>query len=262
MGLFNKLFKDKSKQNDPDNTRLLELINIYWKQNGKGDTYKNVVLELMNGNSFLMFPTKNGLKAETTGWTVFQQNAIIKLSSVVNLDGLKVLGAFTDEQAMLNWTKKPTEYTSMRSQAVLQICEENNINRIVINTDQPNMFVIEHSKENVKEYQIKQDTDVQLGTPNKPLSGSITKKLLDNFKTNNAILEVYQYGQTKEHEFSIVLGFKLSVYSENSKQAVINAVQSAMQNETPDQFLDLFFIESEDWYDMIKGVQNSLLYKR
>lgn len=261
MGLFDKIFKRKPSQGDPDNSRLLELINIFWKENERENSYKNVVLELMNGNSFLMLPTENDSVHETNDWATTQQGATVNLASVINLDGLKVLGAFTDEQAMLSWTKRPNEYTSMRSQDVLKICEENNINRIVINSDQPNMFVVERGKENTKEYEIKKDADIQLGTPNRPLSNSIIHKLLDNFRNNDTVLEVYQYGQTKHREFSIVLGFRLSVYSDNAKQAVINTVQNALQNETPDQTLDLFFIDTEEWYDMIRKVENSLIYK-
>jgi hypothetical protein len=56
MGILNKLFSSKKEPAEPDNSTLLQLLDIYWKSNGEGDSYKNVVLELMNGNSFLMFP--------------------------------------------------------------------------------------------------------------------------------------------------------------------------------------------------------------
>jgi hypothetical protein len=59
MSLLNKLFRKNSDPDNPDNTKLIGLLEIYWKSNGAGDSYKNVVLELMNGNSFLIFPTQN-----------------------------------------------------------------------------------------------------------------------------------------------------------------------------------------------------------
>ncbi len=92
MGLFNKLFRDKSKVDNPDNTRLLALLDKYWKEDGKGDTYQNVVLELMKGNSFLMFPTLNEPDTDPENWTPAEKDKMIKLASVVNLDGLRVLG--------------------------------------------------------------------------------------------------------------------------------------------------------------------------
>lgn len=262
MGLFNKLFGNKTKTDNPDNTKLLSLLNKYWKENGAGDTYKNVVLELMNGNSFLMFPTQNDTNTDPDKWTTAEKDTTLKLASVVNLDGLKVLGAFTDEQALLAWTKKPSQYTAMRSKDVLKFVQDNGMDRIVINSDQPNMFVLERSIENVKEHTIKQDTKVQLGTPNRPLNKPITQKLIDNFKKDTTVSEVYQYGQTKDGEFSIVLGFKLTSNSDNAKKAAINAVQNALQGETLDQPLDMFFIETDSWYESIRKIENSLLYRQ
>jgi len=262
MGLFDKLFGNKTKTDNPDNSRLLALLDKYWKENGAGDTYKDVVLELMNGNSFLIFPTQNDSDTDPDKWTTAEKGTILKLESMVKLDGLKILGAFTDEQALLSWTKKPSQYTAMRSKDVLEFVEDNGMDRIVINSDQPNMFVLERSRENVKEHNVQQDTTVQLGTPNRPLSNSITKKLIDSFKKNDTISEVYQYGQTKDGEFSIVLGFMLTVNSENAKKAAINIVQNALRNEKVDYLLDIFFIEAEDWYDKIRRIENSLLYSK
>lgn len=262
MGIFNLFKKNNPPTGNPDNIKLLRLLEKYREENGKGDTYKNVLLELTNGNSFLMFPTQNDSNTDPDKWTMAEKNTTLKLASVVNIDGLKVLGAFTDEQALLAWTKKPSQYTAMRSKDVLKFVQDNGMDRIVINSGQLNMYVLERSRENVKEHTIEQDTKVELGTPNKPLNNSITKKLIDNFKKDTTISEVYQYGQTKNGEFSIVLGFKLTSNSENAKKAAINAVQNALQNESLDQLLDLFFIETESWYNSVRNIENSLLYKK
>lgn len=262
MGIFNKLFGNKAKTDNPDNSKLLGLLGEYLKNNGSGDTYKNVVLELMNGNSFLMFPTQNDANTNPDQWTIAQNDTTLKLASVVNVDGLKVLGAFTDEQALLAWTKSPCQYTAMRSQDVLKFAQENGIGRIVINSDLPNMFVLERSKENVKEYTIDQGSNIQLGTPDRLLSESIARKLIDSFRKDNAISEVYQYGQTADGGFSIVLGIVLTTNSENVKGTIFNIVQNALHNETLDQNLDVFFIETESWLNSVKSIQNSLLYKK
>jgi len=102
---------------------------------------------------------------------------------------------------------------------------------------------------------------VQVGTPNNPLDRVILKKLIDQFQRVETIDEVYQYGQSKNNEFSIVLGFKLLTNSENAKTASINAVQTALQGEKIDQLLELFFIEDDGWYQEIRNVENSLFYK-
>lgn len=261
MGLFNKLFPDKSKPNNPDNSRLLGLLDTYWKENGKGDSYKNVVLELMNGDSFLMFPTKNDFKTYPNNWTTTEKEMTFKMQSLLNVDGLKVLVAFTDEQGLMTWVKKPTEYTAMRAQDILKFARDNDVSRIIINNDLPNMFVVERDKGDVKEHQIKKDTKIQVGTPDRPLNNLITQKLIDNFKKDKTISEVYQYGQTKDGEFSIVLGFKLTTYSDNAKKAAIYSVQDAIQNQTMPTPLDIFFIETEEWYDRVKDIEKALLYK-
>lgn len=261
MRLFDKFLSSKHKHRTPDNSRLFELLNIYQKLNGQGDSYKNVVLELMNGNSFLILPSQND-NQNPEGWTTLEKEKTLNLTCIFHLDGLKVLGAFTDENALLSWAKQPTEYTAVSSKDVMKLCEENLIERIVINSDLPTMFVLERNTENINKYTIPEDTTVQIGIANRPLSNIIIKKLSDNFKRIETIKEVYQYGQTKNNEFSIVLGFKLSENTENAKISCINSVQNALQGEKIDQLLDLFFIEDEGWYDTIKNTQDSLIYTR
>ena len=234
---------------------------MYWKSDGKGDSYEKVVLELLNGNSFLMFPTANEKYTEPQEWSTIKDRDVLKMASIVNVDGLKVLGAFTDEQAMLSWTKKPTEYTAMRSQDVLKLCENNGFDRIVINTASPNTFVIERNKK-ATTHHIKENSTVQVGTPDKPLSRDLINKLIDNFRKNEVILEVYHYGMTKEKEFSLVLGFKLSSISDEAHKAAIYAVQDVVSGQNLDQPLDIFFLEKDEWYARVKQIQNALIYEK
>ncbi len=178
------------------------------------------------------------------------------------MDGLKVLGAFTDEESLLSWAKKPTAYTALESKAVLELCEKELIERIVINSDLPTMFVLERDRENIETLTIEQETKVQVGSPNRPLEKSIIQKLIQNFQRIDVISEVYQYGQTRNDEFSIVLGIKLSTNSENAKTATINAVQNALKDENINQLLELFFIEDKGWYQTIKNIEDSFVYKK
>ena len=84
MGLFTKLFKNKA---NPDNQQLLKLLGIYSSTNTQ-ESYYNVYQELMNGNSFLMFPTKNKRYSKGDEWTTVEKESILKVASVVNIDGL------------------------------------------------------------------------------------------------------------------------------------------------------------------------------
>lgn len=256
MGLFDALFGNKPKTAKSKNSRLFELLKVFQKQNGKGDSYRNVVLELMNGNSFLLLPSKNDGK-NSNYWTTAKKDTTLKLTCIYILDGLRVLGAFTDENALLSWAKKPTEYTELSSKDVMKLCDEYLIDRIIINSNLPTMFVLEKNTANIKS-----GTNVQVGVSNRPLGNRITAKLIDKFKQVDTIDEVYQYGKTKDNEFSIVLGFKLLTNSDNAKTATINAVQTALQGEKIDQILDIFFIEDENWYQIIRNIDKSFLYKK
>ncbi|WP_116787086.1 SseB family protein [Flavobacterium psychrotrophum] len=264
MGFFQKLFgKDQVPQNsetEPDNNRLIKLIHIYNKTN-QSDDYKKVLDELITGNSFLLLPSVND-GTFGSDWKTLKKGTTLNLTSVYNVDGLKVLGAFTSESTLENWAKQGSHYTAMVSKDVISFCEENQIDRVVIDNDTDTFFVLERNRENIKTVTIEKDTQVQLGTPSRPLNSQIIRKLNDQFKRVSTIKEVYQYGQTRDGEFSIVLGFKLSIISENSRTAAINSVQSALKDEAIDQLLDLCIITDEGWYNTIKGIENSLIYNK
>jgi hypothetical protein len=264
MGLLKKLFGAKSEVKEanpnPDNTKLIFYINNWW-ENRSDKNYKIVVDEILNGNSYLLLPTINDPTSTNTDWQIADADTTLNLTSCFNLDGLKVLGAFTDEKALVAWAKKPTHYTSLKSDAVISICEQNNIGRVVINSGSPNMFVLERNR-NMQNYSIKKDTTVHIGTPSKPLNDQIIQKLIARFEENDNIEGAYQYIQELNGEISIMIGIKLFKESENGQTAVLNAVQDAMKDEKSEQFVDVFFIENAEWLDVISNVNDSLFYKK
>lgn len=129
-----------------NNTKLLDLINTYYKEEGKGDSYMNVIQELMNGNSMLLLPSANDTPEEQKALTEAGHTKTLKLSSVFNHDGMRVLCVFTDEETLSDWAKKPMPYKMLASKDVLKLCEMSEIQRIVINTGTPTMFVLEQNK--------------------------------------------------------------------------------------------------------------------
>jgi hypothetical protein len=262
MGIFKKLLSSQSKPENPDNSKLLSLIDIYWKSEGKGETYKNVVLELMNGNSFLILPGSNGFEGGSNRWITTDEKKKLSLSSIYNLDGLKVLAAFTDERALLDWAKKPCAYISMRSQSVLQLCEENGISRIIINNNSSNTLVLEKDRSANEEFTIREKEKLLLGIPDTPLDKSIIEKLITRFRNLDNIQEVYHYGQTKDNKFSLVLAFTLAKISENGKKAIIDAVGDAIANEILQYPLDVFFIETEEWKKQVSLIEGASIYRR
>ncbi len=261
MKIFQRFFDRTSKPDRPDNTKLLQLLDIYWKADGKGNTYEKVVLELMKGNSFLLLPGPNEFGKQGGGWMTTKEAMTMKLSSLYTLDGLKVLAAFTDEKALLDWSKRPCPYTSIRSQDVLELCKANGIVRIVINNNSSNTFVLEKARQDTKEYEIPANSEVRIGVPNTPLNPFLLEKMVTRFSDLDNIKRVYHYGQTKGNEFSLVFGFELTKSSQNGKKAVIDLVRDVIGNEELPQPLDIFFIETEEWGRQIRAIEGGLIYE-
>lgn len=260
--LFGSVEKSQPVQQDknPENTRLNYLLDIYGRHPSI-DNYKAVMQEILEGNSFLLLPSVNG----TTGsghWETLETGSMLTLASVFNLDGLKVLGAFSDEKSLLNWSNRETEYTSMRAQDIIEFCKQHNIDRIVINSDQKNMYVLERNRENITTRTIEQETEVLLGTPAKPLSTHLLDKLKANFQKVDTIEEAYQYAQNMNGETSIVLGILMSTVSDNARAALHNALNNSVQDEKLEFPLDIMILEREDLLDTVRNIHNSLFYKR
>jgi len=125
-------------------SKLSDLLDIYEKQKGAADSYKDVIMELLNGDSLLYLPSPPDSSENQESAT---ESRTLRLSSVFNIDGINVLGAFSDENALFTWAKQPVSYKMLESKDVLKLCEETSIGRIVINSGLPTMFVLEKNVE-------------------------------------------------------------------------------------------------------------------
>jgi hypothetical protein len=265
MSFLKKLFGKREEpatptpSKDPDNTKLNFLLRN-WGDNQSDQNYRAVIDELMHGNAFLILPSLN--ESNSVGWQTAQQGSTLKLASVFNLDGLMVLGAFSTEDALLGWTKSETEYTAMKAQDVLEFCRIHGIGRLVINSDQKDMFVLERNRSNITTTVVEKDMEVLLGTPAKPLKQEVIQRLVESFKKVDTIEEAYQYAQQAKNEISIVLGIKLSVVSDNSRTALQNAVTHALEGQTLEMPVDVFVLETEDWLRTVRGIERALFYQR
>ena len=143
MEFFKRLFKSFPQKEDlkPDNARLLALIEQYISDN-QYESYKKVVFELESGNSYLLIPSENNLGKEFSSWTPSPPGLAIEMG-IWYKDGLKATVAFTSEQALFNWAEKPTKYVSFQSQVVLKMCGDNGICRVVIDSKQRTMIVLQ-----------------------------------------------------------------------------------------------------------------------
>ena len=132
--------------NKPDNTILISLLNAWAKDMSK-DNYAKVRKELMEGSSFLMLPTDKGENVHQS-WMKLPEVTKIRLASIYTAEGVKTLGAFTDGEAVLRWSKGKREFcNSLQSQDVFEICQKNGIKRIVINSGSDNIFPLSYYRD-------------------------------------------------------------------------------------------------------------------
>ena len=136
---------DKTKMANPDNTKLFELLNNYSKDN-KYDNYKRVVEELTEGNAYLLLPSDKSYGDKYKSWTPVDKGQTIDLG-IYFVDGLKAIAAFSSEEALFTWKKKVTKYVSLPSKAIIEICEANGIDRIVVDNKLPTMVVLQKNND-------------------------------------------------------------------------------------------------------------------
>jgi len=265
MGIFDKLFGSKKGETkrvseNPNNDKLTRLLENYGRDSSQGN-YKKALDEIVDGNSLLILPSINDGNGNDE-WQTIQKDSTLKLTSVFNQDGLKVLGAFTTPEKLLEWSQKETAYTALKSKDVIAFCQTHGIDRIVIDSDLPTMFVLERSTANVKTETIQEKTEVQVGTPTHPISGQHLIKFQQNFSKINVIKEVYQYAMLRNNESILVLGFLLDTYTENSRIACIHSIQNSMEGEALELPLEMFMLDDEGWLQTVKGIEDALIYSR
>jgi SseB protein N-terminal domain len=260
-GFLKKYFKKRGPE-VPDNRRLLTLLSNYWEKGGGGKSYELVALELMHGNCFLLLPTRELTQTGITGWSVAESDQKINLASVYTLDGQQVLAAFTDEQALLDWSKKPCPYVSLSGPSVLELCESNNYSKLIINNRSENTFVLERRQKAVEHYAIRKGTTIQIGPPSTPLDPKVIARLTPYFKSTEGVLEVYHYGQVVNQAFSLVLGFWLQNPNPEIEGDIVAAVQVSLGAQKPTYPVDIRFFDDGEEFEQVKGLGNALIYKK
>lgn len=265
MGIFDKLFGTKNKVSEDNknlnNTKLIKLLEKFG-ENVNQENYFEAFNEIMQGNSILILPSVSDGKQEGD-WTILEPGSELKMTSIFDEDGLKVLAVFTSPEKLVEWTKEETQYTAMKAKDLLDLCQVQGIDRIVIDTGMPTMFVIERNRENVQEETIEKEMQVTVGTPTNPISGELLEKFQANFSKVSVINEVYHYAMVRNDESILILGFELDIYSDDSRAACINSVQKSMEDNKLDLPLEIMFMSNdEDWIQTVKEIENSLIYKK
>ena len=215
----------------------------------------------MDGAYFLYLPTQNDGKSDHQ-WKTLEQGSELKLKSVFNLDGLKVLAAFSSEMALSEWSENPSTFSALNSKDVLSLCEANGIDRIVIDSKQSTMFVLERSQEGVQTETVQKATTVSV----RPISQVINVRFIETLtKHANEVIsidEIYKFEIIRDQEEILMLGFKLNVYSDNSRKACIHAIQNSIDGDKFHLPLELFFLDDQNWYGAVSQIPGSLVWRR
>lgn len=259
MNLFKKLFGKKEAEFTPDNSVLLELIHAY-RQHPSSDSYSKVIEELYGSRAFLVVPT--GEKHEYSNeWKKSKGGDVIDFATVYNLDGLLVLGVFTSEEALSKWITEEMGYIAIPSKTIMEIAERENFGRIVIDSDQETMFVLERNVSNTNEISIKEDTEVLIWYPKNPISGAHKTQLCSAFAKVSSIKEVYHFGMTRNDEAILILAFLLDEVNDNSRLAVLSAMNDGMNGFRTEFPLEMMYVkEGDDWHTT--GNNFEVFYRR
>jgi hypothetical protein len=264
MSIFKSFFKHSDAGDPykglPENKQLLGHI-AEWYRLPSDETYKKAIMELMEGKPTLLLPSVNTeSNIKPGGWQISDANTSLKLTCIYEIEGLKALGAFTDEEALSTWSAGRAEYVALKSDDVLKLCEQNGIVRLVINSNCYNMFVVHRSRAEIKPRTIPPCTTVRVGTPERPLPRRIIEKIRSGFTSNSNIIEAYEYLNSYADEFSLIIGIVLAVDSGEGRSAATFLVQDALRGEDLEQPVDMFFLQDTEWLQTVKQISGSKFY--
>lgn len=242
-----------------DNTELVSLL-LDFNQNQTTEKYANIVSSLQTDSHVLLLPSVDD--GQPTGeWKNIPGGSELKLNCIFNMNGIKVLAVFTSELTMNAWAKSPIHYTALKSSDVLKLSLQWEIDRIVIDSDQPSMFSLIKS-ESRGEQNVQDKSKLYIMYPPHPLKPHVLAYLAANFLQVESILEAFQFTLSDRSQPSLILGLKLSDYSPQSKENCFSAVQDAFKLYKPEGPVDVIFLEKEDWHTRVCAINGSLFYRR
>lgn len=267
MNLFKKLFGSKAsepapeKKFTPNNTNLLRLIKKYY-QDESSENYNAVLNELYGDEAFLLVP-KDGKSssAASNQWETLKAGETIGFTTVFNVDGLLVFGVFTSEETLSKWITQPTSFLAMPSKKVLEIAQEQGFGRIVIDSDQDTMFVLERDVKNHSIETIKEDTEILIWMPKNPITGAHQQQFQEAFAKVSSIKEVYHFGITKHGEQIFLFIILLEPKTENAILAAQSSINDGMIGQSLEFPLEVMFVE-EGNHMLETGKQFGVFYKR
>ena len=128
----------------PNNTTLLENIKAF-QANQSEATFMAVFEELQGDNAFLVVPTAEPIKGDNrdeNGWSTIEKGTPMTFTWVFEVENQKVMGVFTSQAALTIWSQETKPFVSIPAKDVLEIAMQNDIEKIIIDSNQETMFVL------------------------------------------------------------------------------------------------------------------------
>lgn len=152
MNFFRKMFKGKTEKasdttstqtKNISNEKLISLLTA-WGETESEDAHTAIVEELKGGESVLLIPTINDATNNGGGeWETATKGTQLKVTSLFMLGQEKVIAVFSSEEAFRAWNKTDSQYTVMPTKNVLKICKQLEVTKLVIDSNQSTMVVVE-----------------------------------------------------------------------------------------------------------------------
>ncbi len=128
----------------PNNTVLLETIKAF-QANPCEETFIAVFEELQSDHAFLVIPTAEPVMGENkdeNGWSTLEKGTSMTFTSVFEVENQKVMGVFTSQAALTIWSEETKPFVSIPAKDLLEIAMQNDIEKIIIDSNQETMFVL------------------------------------------------------------------------------------------------------------------------
>ncbi|WP_320815603.1 SseB family protein [Flavobacterium sp.] len=128
----------------PNNTKLLSTIKAF-QANQSEDTFMAVFEELQGDSAFLVVPTAEPVKGgnrDENGWSTIEKGTPMTFTSVFEVENQKVMGVFTSQAALTIWSQETKPFVSIPAKNLLEIAMQNDIEKIIIDSNQDTMFVL------------------------------------------------------------------------------------------------------------------------
>ena len=239
-------------------SEALNNVLAQWGAENSEANFEAVVKELFQGTGNLLVPvapdTRDGAPEGS-----------VQLTSIFEVEGMLIFGAFSTEKAIFAWAGQDIQYTTMSTQEVLDFCETENMTRLVINSNQPDMFVLERETPTIEgetETTQEDENQVRIGPLSAPLPETLLGKMMAAFPGIAAVDAAYAYGQLNKGEMSSVLGILLNAPSDESTKALTDAFNDALKGENLELPISMMAIGNDAWLEAIRNIPDALIYEK